>query len=235
MRRTGIGRLGRRDASSNVPRSLRLCALCLALLMLLVAACTSATKVPPKPTATATPPPTPSPTATATLVPGPRPVSQPLGAPPSSCPASPQPQTMSFPNGFGSYGNGVRFFGKDIVWIPEPSYPMVAHLEPHGYTQWPALAIVWEVGPDAMDAVSVQVTNAQTGTILWWIHDAPPDLSSQTLVLDADTPGPAMYNGVPEKSWQEFKSSLLIPQAGCYEMNATWDGGSWQMVFAAGA
>lgn len=216
---------------------MRLVALGLALLMLVVAACTSTTKVPPRPTATATPSPSPSPSPTvaATIVPGPQPAAQPLGPPPSSCPASPQPQTMSFPNGFGSYDNGVRFFGKDIVWIPEPSFPTVAHLEPHGYTQWPALAVVWELGPDATDAVSVRVTNTQTGAVLWWIYGAPPNLSSQTLVLDADAPGPAMYTGVPEKSWQEFKSSLLIPQAGCYEMNATWDGGSWQVIFAAGA
>ena len=142
---------------------------------------------------------------------------------------------MSFSDGFGSYGSGVRFFGQDIVWIPEPTFPIVAHLEPQGDTHWPELAIVWELGPDATDAVSVRATNTQTGAVLWWVHGAPPDLSSQTLALDADVPGPAMYTGIPEKGWQQFTSSLLIPQAGCYALDATWAGGSWHMVFAAGA
>lgn len=142
---------------------------------------------------------------------------------------------MSFPSGFGTYDSGVRFFGNGIVWIPEPSFPTVAHLEPQGYTQWPVLAIVWELGPNATDAVSVRVTNTQTGAALWWIHGTPPDLSSQALVLDAEAPGPATYAGAPEKGWQEFHSSLLIPQAGCYAIDATWAGGSWKAIFAAGA
>lgn len=233
MRRTVIvWRPGRGDIL-NMARRARLCALGLMLLLMLLAACSSSAKVPPRPTATATTSPTPSPTATA--VPGPLPATQPLGAPPSSCPASPQSQTLSFPNGFGSYESGVRFFGSGIVWIPEPSFPTVAHLEPHGPTQWPALAIAWELGPDATDSVSVRVTNVQTGAVLWWIHSAPPDLASQTLVLDANVPGPAMYTGEPEKGWQQFQSSLLIPQAGCYTLGATWAGGSWQVIFAAGA
>lgn len=236
MRHTQASRSVGRGSKPHMPLSrarLCLCAFGFALLLTLLAACSSTAKVPPRPTATATPSPTPSPAATA--IPGPLPAIQPLGAPPASCPASPQPQTLSFPNGFGSYGGSVRFFGKDIVWIPESSFPTVVHLESHGSTSWPTLAIVWEIGPDATDAVSVRVTNTQTGAVLWWVHSIPPDLASQTLVLDADVPGPATYTGEPETSWQEFHSSLLFTQAGCYALDARWDGGSWQMVFAAGA
>lgn len=238
MRGLGIRwRLGGECAPCMATRA-RVFACGLALLLLLVlalTACSSSAKVPPRPTPTPTATPSPTPSPTATRVPGPQPAAQPLGPPPSSCPPSPQPDTMSFPDGFGTYGSGVRLMGKDIVWIPEPSFPTVAHLESRGYTQWPALSIVWELGPDATDAVSVQATNIQTGAVLWWIHGAPPDLSSQTLTLDADVPGPATYAGIPEKGWQQFESSLLIPQAGCYALDATWAGGSWHMTFSAGA
>lgn len=236
-----MARPGRRDAinATNVMRRLslrrRLCGAGLALLLLLLAACSSSAMVPPRPTATATATPSPTPSPTATVIPGPLPATQALDVPPANCPSSPQPQTMSFPDGFGNYGSGVTFYGKDIVWIPEPSFPTVAHLEPHGFTRWPELPIVWELGPDATDTVSVRVTNTLTGTVLWWVHGAPPDLSSQMLVLDANVPGPAMYTGIPTHGWQQFTSSLLIPQAGCYALDATWDGGSWHMVFAAGA
>lgn len=238
MRRTGIGwQPWGEGRPRRVARS-RLRARGWALLLLLVLAlpaCSSSVKVPPRPTATPTATASPTPSPTATIVPGPLPAAQPLGPPPSSCPASPQPETISFPDGFGTYGSGVRLMGKDIVWIPEPSFPTVAHLEQQGYTQWPTLSIVWALGPDATDAVSVRATNIQNGEVLWWVHGTPPDLSSQTLALDAEVPGPATYEGIPEKGWQQFQSSLLIPQAGCYALDATWAGGSWQMVFAAGA
>ncbi|MFI5274234.1 MAG: hypothetical protein ACHQ4H_14460 [Ktedonobacterales bacterium] len=200
--------------------------------LLLLAACSSTANVPPRPHPTATP--SPMATATSTPAPGPTPVSGLLDEPPSQCPAAPAPQTMSFPQGFGKYPDGVKFFGADIVWIPAPSFPTVAHLEPHGAVEWPTLKITWEVGPDATDAVSVRVTNAQTGVVLWWIHATPPTLASQTLVLDPDVPGPAMYLGAPEKNWKAFDSILLISEAGCYALDATWAGGSWHTVFAAG-
>jgi hypothetical protein len=187
------------------------------------------------PTPTLTPTPTQTPTPTVTPIPGPRPVASRLAVPPASCPPSPHPQTISFPDGFGTFSSGVRFFGEDIVWIPESSYPTVVHLEDHGAIPWPAVAIVWEVGPDATDAVSVRATNLQTGEVLWWVHGTPPDLASQTLTLDANVPGPALYTGIPEKGWQQFQSALLIPEAGCYALDATWAGGSWRVIFAAGA
>lgn len=215
---------------------IRACAILLLVLLTSLAACSSTAKVPPHPTATATPSPSPTFTPSATAIPGPLPAPQPLGAPPTSCPASPSPpQTLNFPNGFGTYTGDVRLRGSAIVWIPEPSFPTVVHLEPHGAITWPTLAIVWELGPDATDVVSVQATNVQTGAVLWWVHGAPPDLASQALVLDADVPGPATYTGVPAAGWQEFESSLLIPQAGCYALTASWAGGSWRLVFAAGA
>lgn len=213
----------------------RLYACVLMLMLLLLPACSSTAHVPPHPTATATPSPTATATPSATPIPGPLPAIEPLSAPPSSCPATQAPQTLDFPNGFGSYSGGIHLVGGAMVWIPAPSFPTVVHLEPRGATSWPTLAIVWELGPDASEAVSVQATNTQTGAVLWWVHGAPPDLASQTLVLDADVPGPAIYTGVPAAGWQEFESSLLIPQAGCYALTASWAGGSWHVVFAAGA
>jgi hypothetical protein len=50
------------------------------------------------------------------------------------------------------------------------------------------------------------------------------------LVLDPQNPGIPVQHG----QWKEWPSTFYIPRAGCYILEARWDGGSWRLAFAAG-
>jgi len=219
--------------SGRLARRLALAVAALCVLAAPLAGCDSTTsqRPPLSPTATATP----SPTITPTALPGPHAAAAMLDQPPAQCPAADsQNQTMSFPRGFGSFSGSIEFVGQDIVWIPRPYYPSTLHLGAHGADSWPVARFLWEIGPNALDTVSVRVTDIETGNALWWIHSTPPDIATQTLVLDPNIPGPAEYHGQPASNWREWAATLLIPQASCYALEAKWDGGSWHVNFAAG-
>lgn len=222
--------------SFRAGRRFALAAGVLCVLVALLASCNSATTQAPSPTPTATATATPSPTVTPTAtLPGPQAASGPLASPPTHCPAADSKnQTMTFPSGFGTFSGRVEFIGQDIIWLPSTYYPTTLHLGAHGADSWPATKFIWEVGPNALETVSIRVTDLQTNTTLWWIHDTPPTLATQTLVLDPSIPGPAEYHGQPRTNWREWAATLLVPQADCYALDAKWAGGVWHVVFAAG-
>jgi hypothetical protein len=36
------------------------------------------------------------------------------------------------------------------------------------------------------------------------------------------------------KGWSEYPSYVMFPESGCYVVNATWAGGSWEQTFGFG-
>jgi hypothetical protein len=200
--------------------------LCAALLLL--SAC-----APGGPTARATPTATP----TATQVPLPSPVAGLLDPPPTNCPASPPLQTLSFAS-FGGYIPPVVFHGSGPVWLGEYNLAgATLNLDFQGPTPWPGTKILWEVGPNYQQPVTITVTNLATSQLAYWSHDNPPPQSVTTaLVLDPQHPtvGVGHDHGAPEPGWHEWGSLLYILSAGCYEARVTWQGGSWGAIFAAG-
>jgi hypothetical protein len=40
--------------------------------------------------------------------------------------------------------------------------------------------------------------------------------------------------GTGEEGWREFPSYLYFDGAGCFELEATWQEGSWRLVFGLG-
>lgn len=48
----------------------------------------------------------------------------------------------------------------------------------------------------------------------------------QELRLDPANPGIPVQHGY----WREWPSMLFAPTSGCYELSATWDGGSWSVT-----
>lgn len=183
-----------------------------------------------------------TPVQTVTAVPtctpqlGPCPVSGLLDPPPQRCPASPSLDSLNFSH-FGGFVGGVQFVGHAPVWIPRPylggsTVPITIHAEQNGYTPFPGTKIVWEVGPNYTQPVSVQMIDLRTGALAWWSLDATH--SARTFVLDPAMPQGDTYHRSPEPGWHEWGSGVTIAEAGCYSLQVTWPGGNWRVIVAAG-
>ncbi len=55
-----------------------------------------------------------------------------------------------------------------------------------------------------------------------------PQVPILSMDLDVEFPGSA------QQTWVAARTLLFITHAGCYELDVSWPGGSWQTVFAAG-
>jgi hypothetical protein len=205
---------------------------CISLILMFTSCSTPFSPVPPIPTSTS------EPVSTATLFPpGPSPAPSLLDLPPQHCPPGPPISYKVFPKGWGGYQIDQTLTGSSPVWEDyiAPNRPL--HLEiGGGYTPWPAMKILWEVGPNYTQSVTVQVTNLQTGELAWWGTGLG---APRKLVLDQSGLEPGDH-GHPEPGWHEWGSGVYILQAGCYAMDVSWpssDGwsaGHWRIIFAAG-
>lgn len=182
-----------------------------------------------------------TPRATASGAAGPAPVTGPLAPPPQNCALMPPPQTKHL-DSLGANSN-VQLVGGGPFWIYGFYYASVLHLG-SGNTAWPITKMVVEVGPSYMQSVTLQLWNQQTGTLAWWTDGGtPPGAATQTLVLDPQTdledvgavPGvPDIPHGSPDPGWSEWGLFPLFEAAGCYALEVSWAGGSWESVFAVG-
>src|SRR5579885_3428127 len=189
------------------------------------------------------PTPTRLPAFTATPRSQPSPAAALLDPPPTDCPTSQPPQTITVTNQFGIQGTG-KLLGNAPVWITDYSYPATPlHLNAGGYTQWPQWKVVWEVGPDYTQPVQLQVRNLRTGELAWW-GSQPNTWVGHVFRLDPNQPdsnGPGWYHGYHSGypgtlagKWNEWGSAFLITRAGCYALEVTWPTGQWSILFAAG-
>jgi hypothetical protein len=174
------------------------------------------------------------PTCTADL--GPCRVTGLLDPPPQTCPASPALDTLDLAH-FGSFVGGVQLVGHTPAWIPRPylggsTVPITINVEQNGYAPLPGTKIIWEVGPNYTQPVSVQLIDLRTGVPAWWSLDAAH--LTKTFVLDPAVNQGETHHRSPEPGWQEWGSDVTIAKAGCYSLQVTWPGGSWRAIIAAG-
>ena len=195
------------------------------LFSLVVEACTQTPNVPltntqPTTTVNATAIPSPS-----SLPPTPTP--PPLGSVPKNCSPGPAPQPLFSRLGPVFGGGKVWFIGIDgphaVIHFPQ-SY---GYTTPYGWTR----KMVWEVGPYYTGTVTLTSENILTHQPLWLqIGDQAP---THAPVLDPKHPGHLGSTDGPD--WAEWGSYIFVPTAGCYMLEATWQGGHWQIPFAAGS
>lgn len=214
--------------------TMRMCSLCL-LMALVLAGCSSgqsATKT--APTSTVAPTATTVPTATI-AAPLHTPVAGLLGLVPARCPSAPQLQTRTFTH-FGGFSSSVTLRGGGPVWIAGFYFPTILHLNAQGYTAWPSTKIIWEIGQNTNQRVTITARNLETGALGYWFFNVREPQAASQMTLDPTAPEMTVadYHGAPEPGWQEWGSGLLLYSAGCYELVATWSGGSWRTIFAAG-
>jgi len=103
-------------------------------------------------------------------------------------------------------------------------YSWVQYTE-HGW----AHKFLYAIGPAYLKKVTFHGVNLQDGTPLWLGADSVPE-DTTSLILDPQDPQIVNRLG----GYVEFPGALDIPKAGCYSLQANWEGGSWRVVFAAG-
>jgi hypothetical protein len=193
----------------------------------------------PHPRTAVVPSPTVPAAATSMGAPTPLPITRALAPPPTNCPAGPTLTTVAVPAFGGFSGGTVQLTGHAPVWIVEAFYPLPTGVvdlsEPTppsaANPEWPVLPIIWAFGPNALPIVTVQVHELPSGTLAWW--GVGGDSGPQLPILTLNAPA----GGQPTQGYVggDAPVFLFITRAGCYQMEVTWPGGSWSLIFAAGA
>jgi hypothetical protein len=87
--------------------------------------------------------------------------------------------------------------------------------------------VLWIMWPKQQVPVRITGTNLANGAPLYFdIEDVAKHDRAATL-----NPG---AGGIGEQGWREFPSYLYFDRAGCFELKADWEGGSWRLVFGLG-
>ncbi|HEY7124102.1 MAG TPA: hypothetical protein VH540_09150 [Ktedonobacterales bacterium] len=185
-----------------------------------------------------------SPTATPDKRLRPPAVNGPLGPAPTNCPTSSTLQTYS-PNNFGGgFSSPISFLGASPVWqlgLGDASSPIALYWD--SSQPWPSTKVMWVVGPNYNQPVTLTGQDVRSGTPLWFqvypsnaIPTSDPNADSSYTthaVLDPTAPN----RGATENStghWGIWGIGLIALAAGCYELDATWAEGSWSAIYAFG-
>lgn len=120
------------------------------------------------------------------------------------------------------------------VWVVGFSSGLTLRMGPPqdlGHTRYGwEIKMAWLVGPHATQHVTLRGWALRGGVPLWF--QLGGNRPTTAPILDPQHPV-AWAPNLPA-GWAFFPSYLLIPQAGCYAVQARWPGGMWQVAFAAG-
>lgn len=231
--------------TAHGPRRRSLAALAILIAIFALSACQSShTRVIPTPTATLAPP-TPPPTALPTqpVNQRPSPVAGLLGPAPTNCATAAPPGVLNTTNFGGGFSSPMSFEGSAPAW--ELGLGSVLQLEPTDGTStpYPSTKVMWVVGPNFTQPVTLTGRELTTGASLWFqvypsngvATDNPDAISVYTThaVLDPAAPN----RGSTDNStghWNIWGIGIIVLSAGCYQLDITSAAGSWKMVFAAG-
>jgi len=90
--------------------------------------------------------------------------------------------------------------------------------------------VVWEVGPNYRRLITLRGHNLFDQTPLLFQFAEPTPVADE--VLDPSNPDHAGSAIGPD--WAEWGSYIVVPKAGCYQMDVSWPTGHWSVTFAAG-
>jgi hypothetical protein len=121
------------------------------------------------------PTPTMVPTVTATPHPAPTPVSALLAPPPTDCQtiAAPHHMTLSADFGGGFVGGDVVTGGAPVWQFGLSPNAQPLSLEPNGAMPYPGTKVLWIVGPNYGEAVTLHGHDLRTGTPIWFVLLGP--------------------------------------------------------------
>src|SRR5258707_6696151 len=135
--------------------------------LLVLAACSAGQSTAPATAATRSP--NIAPAATMTPVLPPTPAGSALGPAPTNCPALPPPQTFTMASGFGGgFSDPVSFTGGSPVWELGLSSPLHAGQFGGPDNPYPSFKVMWIVGPNVTQPVTLAGHELQSGAPLWF-------------------------------------------------------------------
>ena len=209
------------------------------LLILLAVACSGCSTTPTTHQTTPTPPMptlTPIPTDPSSLAVRPPPFSGALADPPTDCPTAPVLQSISGTNFGGGFYGAYTFYGATPVWGWPGEAGATIHFQDFiGDGGWPDLKNLWVIGANFYKPVTLSGHDLRTNTPLWFhfLNGSAPATYTTSAVLDPAIPnrGSAINK---EGRWEIWGIGLVLLQAGCYELDATWDGGTMHTIYALG-
>lgn len=151
-----------------------------------------------------------------------------LGAVPTNCPAGPRP-TSPDPQQFTNTG-----IGSSPVWaMGFGGQHATIHLAASGGTTYTSTGwqwkILWAVKASFPQTITLQGKALQGNTPL--LFQIGENNIIPMPILDPRHPGTITGQ---DAGWSAFPSYLYIPAAGCYVLEAHWQGGGWMIPFAAG-
>jgi hypothetical protein len=118
-----------------------------------------------------------------------------------------------------------------IGFEPGTRAPFLSH---HGVSEAKGIPfkVFWVMAPGSNTVVQVTITETRTATAAWISWDDTSGTvatfnPAHTQVISSPTAGDV--GGVIG-----FPSSVDIARPGCYEIDASWNGGKWSQIVAAG-
>ena len=170
----------------------------------------------------------------------PSPVTGLLDPAPTHCPSSSsQLSTMTTSAGFGGgFPTGSVLEGTSPVW--EHGLTLAGTLNPYPSgptpTPWPGTKVIWVVGPNYTNPVTLQGRDLLSGVPIWF--DVYGSGSAQDNFTTLATLDPAHPNrGFTRNTsglWNIWSIGLVFTRAGCYDLEASWASSQWQVVLTVG-
>ena len=212
-------------------------------LLLALAGCASTSTALLPPATPSSPAAGPTPLPTPPLGPRPSPVVGLLGPVPTDCVAMPPPQTLTVTDFGGGFSGTTAFAGAAPAWELGLGTGAL-HLNGDGAAvPYPATKVMWVVGPDDPEPVTLSGHELHTGAPLWFQlypsnaipTDDPDALTAYTTqaVLDPAAPNRGTAHN-QLGNWTIWGIGLLVLAAGCYTLDVAAATASWRTVFAAG-
>lgn len=214
-------------------RGLPLLTLLAAMLSLLVGCSTSSATVAPT-----SPPPTLTALPTGTSEPQPVPLTALLAPAPTNCTAVAPPDSFTSSSFGGGFVGPTTFSGGAPAWnLGLSTEPLHLNDLAGGVTPYPETKIMWVVGPDYTQPVTLSGHDTLSGAPLWFevyavATNAPPVYTTHA-VLDPAAPNRGAAQNSTGK-WSIWGVGLMALSAGCYELDVSASGAGWHTTFAIG-
>jgi hypothetical protein len=156
-----------------------------------------------------------------------------MDAAPVNCGSLPQPFRLStgLNDVIGAWPMWVGVSAGDLGRESVIDMPKITYVDPEPALKgWWGTKIGWLVDVTYKGKVSLRGYNvADNSPIYFHVHENEP--ATPLVILDPTNPGGFIAE---LKKWAFFPSYIWVSKAGCYTIEATWEGGLWRQVISIG-